>query len=286
MSPSGAGLPAFLIVGAAKSGTTWLTQALKGHSGIFLPDQELHFFSRSWERSLTWYQAQFRDSPKGAIVGERSNSYLYNERALWRIRETLGAPHLIAVLRNPVERAYSDYCMHFARGSLTQSPEEVLHPRHAGERPNLFLQQGRYGTLLKQVLATFERDRLKLVLFDDILTQPGAVLNDVVEFLGADPRALSLPDGAINPRATSRAPFWMRALSQATGGWQKRLPRPLSRVAKDLIRRVSEELDYPELTPDLRRALTLYYEAEMRTTEDLLGRSLEQWRLAEGPAQP
>jgi hypothetical protein len=113
----------FLIIGATKSATTWLQRSLKADPSVVMPtrDLELHYFSREFHRGSKWYLSHFPDRKEvGQVVGERSNSYLDTPQVAGRVHAALPHAKLVAQLRNPVDRAYSDYCMLYRRGEVAR----------------------------------------------------------------------------------------------------------------------------------------------------------------------
>jgi hypothetical protein len=111
-------LPDFVIIGATKSATTWLLQNLRAHPQVFMPSPEIHYFSRHFDRGPAWYRSHFETAPEDHVVGEKSASYLPHPETPRRLRELLPEARLVAQLRNPIERVYSDYCMHYRRGEV------------------------------------------------------------------------------------------------------------------------------------------------------------------------
>ena len=75
----------FIIIGAAKSATTWLQKQLQTDPAVYMPDPELHYFSREYDRGSDWYFSQFNEELKDRVVGEKSNSYLYEPEAAARL---------------------------------------------------------------------------------------------------------------------------------------------------------------------------------------------------------
>ena len=122
-------LPEFVIIGAAKSATTWLAQNLQAHPQVFIPGPEPHYFSTEFHRGQAWYESWFEQAPPDRRVGEKSADYLAHPEAPRRIAKALPHARLIVQLRNPIERAYSDYCMFFRRGHVTPDPECYLDQR-------------------------------------------------------------------------------------------------------------------------------------------------------------
>ena len=121
-------LPDFVIIGAAKAATTWLSYNLSAHPEVLLPSQELHYFSRFHGKSQDWYRAHFRDAQETQLIGEKSASYLADPATPLRLHGLMPRAKLIAQLRNPIERAYSDYCMHYRRGEVSRDIARYLDP--------------------------------------------------------------------------------------------------------------------------------------------------------------
>lgn len=274
-------LPRFLILGAAKAGTTWLGRSLNRHPDIFLPAVELHYFSRHFERPTEWYEGHFSNARAPMLLGERSNTYLYDKRTPSRVLDTLDDPKLIVLLRDPVDRAYSDYCMHFARDSELGALEEVLDPTgyHA---QNLFLEQGRYATLIERYRTRFSPSRIEVVLYDDLVATPQQVLRKMTHFLGADPRRLPAKVlGRANQRRSSRRPPWIRAIDRSLGRRTHTLFRAgTPKLLCQISRLGSKPIEYPALRTELRERLVEFYEPEVAAIESLLGRNLNSWRVA------
>jgi len=215
---TGEGAIDFLVIGAPKSGTTSLFEYLRGHPEIELPpDKEAPYFSDdriygrlSWEEYL---QRAFPAPKRGRLAGTITPHYMspitgvaeggppggpYDEYALpRRIHERLPSARLIAILRDPVQRAYSHHIQETRLGHETRPfpaavdellrPEALADSRAQSTRTNCYVVLGEYGRLLEPYHELFGPDRV-LVLFTDALArEPGAVLRRIHEFLGVDP---------------------------------------------------------------------------------------------------
>ena len=156
----------FLIIGATKSATTWLQQSLQRNPVISMPDPELHYFSRYYEKGNKWYLSHFRRNPHHLRVGEKSNSYLDTPHSAERIVKALPQVKLIAQLRNPVDRAYSDYCMLYRRGDVGRDIRQHLDPRYS--MGNRFLNGGLYGQQLKPYFDLFPSSQILVMFFEDM----------------------------------------------------------------------------------------------------------------------
>ena len=270
----------FLIIGAAKSATTWLQQSLQQDPLIYMPDPELHYFSREFHRGDQWYLDQFTVAGGQRLIGEKSNSYLDMPAAVDRIKTALPNAKLIAQLRNPVDRAYSDYCMLYRRGQVGSDVERYLDAR--SEIPR-FLQNGLYARHIARWRDYFPADRLKIILYDDIRADPERVLADVCSALQLSPTIdVERVRRRSNDSEAPLVPLPLRRLPQSI----KNLVAPLrGNPAFEATRRIiARSVDYPTLTSDLRQRLNDYYADDVAQLGRLLDRDLSAWRDAARPA--
>jgi len=197
-------LPDFAIIGAQKGGTTTLHQLLVGHPRVRRPfGKEMHYFSHRYDRGLEWYKNRFPapDGP-GTITGEASPYYLFHPHAPRRMAGVLPDARLIALLRNPVDRAYSHYNMLANRGIEPLSFEEALgaEPGRVGGETERMLADERYvsfdhqyfsylsrGIYVDQLRAWeeyFERGHLFLLKSEDFFERTPQTMRLVLDFLG------------------------------------------------------------------------------------------------------
>jgi len=124
------GLPDFIIIGAMKSGTTTLHNILRQHSQIFLPpEKEIHYFDidKNYTKGLDYYASFFNDAKRYQLIGEITPRYIWNSQIAQRIAKDLGTKtKLIAILRNPADRAFSHYKMNILNKSEKRSFDDVF----------------------------------------------------------------------------------------------------------------------------------------------------------------
>ncbi len=174
-------LPNFLHLGPSKTGSTWLHEVLITHPEIHLSSaKDLYFFSRCYDRGLSWYRGQFRDAlPQCKVVGEFSPDYLACPQAPERIHSCLGpGVRLMITLREPAARAFSAYLYLRKHGLAAATFRDTT--RTAAD----LLDEGRYGTHISRYLRYFERGSLHLALFDDLEADARAFLDAVTGWLG------------------------------------------------------------------------------------------------------
>ena len=153
---------------------------------LHLCRQEFGFFSTRFENGWDWYVANFDPSPEHKAVGEISHSYLVSPEAPAQIRAHLPNVKMIACLRDPVQRTFSDYLDRVKNGKMDGTFEEEL------ERDPALINRSRYGTQLARYLELFDRAQFHIVSFDELVATPADFTAGMFEFLGVD--VLPLPD--------------------------------------------------------------------------------------------
>ncbi len=272
----------FLIIGAGKSATTWLQTQLQSDPEVYMPDPELHYFSRHYERGEEWYLSQFCDSGAAKTVGEKSNSYLDHHEGAARIHRDLPQVKLIAQLRNPVERAYSHYCMMYNRGEVGPDIETHLDPRK-GEMRRLW-GIGNYASHLQKYIDLFGREKLLVLFFEGVAGNPEEQMSRVRQHLGLPPRELSTePDRKVKDKRSRHVPHTMRERL----AWMKPIVRPFRGAAAfEAVRAsIAREIRYPALSEDLRERLHDYFAPSIEELEEISGQSLSHWHGSLTPAE-
>jgi len=197
-------LPDFVIGGAPRSGTTWLTTALDRHPDIWMakplqPEPKFFLVDDLYacgieESSRRW----FADAPEGVQAGEKSTNYLESAVAAQRMAAHLPDVRLVFVLRDPVERAISNYRWSVSNGmehadlatalALEDERELTLEPRLRYARPHAYVSRGRYAELLRPWLDHFSRQQVTVIRFEDLVGDAEATVAGVHEHLGVERR--------------------------------------------------------------------------------------------------
>jgi hypothetical protein len=289
-------LPDFFVVGAYKSGTTALHHLLGQHPEIFLPHvKEPNFFAfmnSSDNRPVppgsitTWgdYAALFRDCPAGRVTGEVSPAYMTIPGTADRIRRVVPTARLIAILRNPIDRAYSDYSMYVNTGRETLDFMGALGQLDKrgdrGEPTGDYISSGRYGTQLRRYYELFPKERIHVVLFEDFVADQESVLADIFAFLGVDsdfepgpvknPNTTGLPPG----RLVSPDHVAARLYRHVRPSRDRSRLRKARTLAAELIAR---SFARPPMPTEAREHLVTVLRKEIELTEQLIGRPLGHW---------
>ena len=305
-------LPDFLIVGAAKSGTTSLYFYLRQHPSIYMPPDVkepgfLCFAGRVlpksnpaepypdlWKSAVVdraTYSSLFASAGKDQLVGEATPEYLYLvDQTIATIRTLYGESHrgpkLVAVLRNPVERLWSHYWMCLRDGYEGLPIDEaidpvVIHRRlEAGWHPQYdYIGYGFYSRAIDAYRKAVGGDRMKVFLFDDLKNDPRAVCAEIFSFLGVD--AGFEPDTSTTYNVSGRLRYpWLHHLLFCRQSFLKDFTRGvmpydgLQWLKHRIIAWNSEKVGMPE---PLKRKLQDIYRDDIRALEKLLSRDLSVW---------
>ncbi|MGH8522664.1 MAG: sulfotransferase domain-containing protein [Gammaproteobacteria bacterium] len=295
--------PDFFIVGAPKCGTTAIQYYLGQHPDIFLPDKEMDFFGSDQqftrprctiERYLAYFntpEAKFRRR-----AGEKSVFYLYSQRAAYEIRDFAGAADIIIMLRNPVDMLYSLHSHMLRTGG-----EEIEDFRAALEDESIrkqgarlprneliisglfYMEVGKYTDQVKRYFDRFGREKVHIIIYDDLKQDTASVYRETLCFLNLDERFQPRFE-VVNPykqvrSKTFRNLLWTlksnplaRSLARAT------VPRPLRHEVFQRLRQLNTKyVSRPAMDPELRVELQHTFHPEVQRLSELLGRDLTHW---------
>lgn len=196
----------FLVIGAQKSGTTALDRYLRKHPQIGLPPKkEVHFFDTPhyFDNPSPYeeYHQHFNFKAKKLIYGEITPSYIYCQETPRRIYEYNPRIKIIAILRNPIDRAYSQWNMNRKEGTESLSFEEAIRiekERAFDTRPyqNLvysYTDRGFYSEQIRRYQRYFKDHKMHIVLYDDLKNKPTETLQGICQFLGVRPLNKPIP---------------------------------------------------------------------------------------------
>ena len=285
--------PNFLIIGAAKAGTTTLHEQLKGHPGIFLPEEkDFKYFDRdeNYSRGGDWYGNYFRNYSGQEKVGEANSEYLFSEKAAERILKDLGPEvKLIAIIRNPAERAYSEYLHQKRYGQVDRDFDYYLDSANGATDKSgqsiydIIVGRSHYASHIEKYLSVFSRKNLKVVILEQLKKDPQKGVNEIFDFLGVphmDDIALIQANKAYTPRYN-----WVNDLLLQPNLLRRSLKKavPSFAVRKKIrsgLKRVNAARKTPAvLTPQRRNALMKGpFLEETDRLERLLGITLPEWR--------
>ncbi|MDY6784009.1 MAG: sulfotransferase [Cyanobacteriota bacterium] len=296
-------LPNFLIIGAAKAGTTSLYSWLAQHPQIYTsPIKEPNFFALQGEElnypagtihqryliecklNLDAYLDLFKRVSDETAIGEASPIYLYHSQAASRIREFIPHAKIIAILRDPVERAYSNFLHHVRDGFETFSDFSQALQAEKERMKNgwwwgfYYISGGFYSQQLKRYLKHFDRRQIKIYLYEDLRSNAQSLLQDIFEFLQIDSTFVPNRSQKSNGTGIPKNRILHRFLLQQNPlknylkpalppGFRERLRLYLSK----------RNLSKPPLPPALKTQLKAIYREDILELQNLIQRDLSHW---------
>lgn len=277
--------PDFIGLGAQRSGTSWIYACLYEHPQVYAPVKELHFFSRvrNWSKGYEWYESIFGKCPPTVKAGEFSTSYLFDPFTPERIHGRYPNVKLILSLRNPVDRAYSNYMNDIMSGAVDPktSFEEAL-PSHPE-----YLEQGYYAKFLGGYLRYFQRSQLLILICEDSRKDPRSFIQSIYRFIGVDQDFVpSMLFRQVNVGRVPRSPKLERLMGRASESLRATRLRNVWWLAKKAgigawlrslnTHTVAQRASRLETSP--RGHLLSLFEDDIRALEQVAGRELREWR--------
>ncbi|MGI0480103.1 sulfotransferase family protein [Geminocystis sp. CENA526] len=291
-------LPNFLIIGAAKAGTTALHSYLKQHPQIYMtPDKETNFFAFEGETlkfngigdraieqfsitDLATYEQEFQGVKEEKAIGEACPLYLYNEKAVERIYHYIPNAKLIVILRNPVDRAYANF-LHLIRDD--REPEKDFGKALEAEFDRIanhwewfwhYIQLGFYHLQLERYYQQFNPDQIRVYLYEDLRDDALKLIQNIFAFLEVETNFE--PDMTIRPNKSGmpKNELLHKLLTK---------PNPLKSLVKPLLpasfrqKIQHKNLQTPTITPEVREKLINIYKEDILACQKLIDRDLSSW---------
>jgi Sulfotransferase domain len=299
-------LPDFLIAGVPKAGTTALHAALARHPELYLSKvKEPKFFlsggrppdfggpgdvqtyqEHVWRRAD--YEALFDPAPPGTLRGEATPFYLYDLQAHDRIRRLSPGARLIVLLRDPVDRAHSNWT-HLWNAGLEPEADFLTACREEQERKEAgwadfwhYVSLGLYGRQLQHLYKNFPREQVLLLRYRDLKDAPAATLDRVCAFLGVSTGVLAaIPRENVNRHVVedNGVNRVLRGLLRAGGSFGHRFPVPLRLAARGPLLTVLHRKrgNRPVTTPQERAALLPLFADDIALLQEVTGERYDDW---------
>ena len=298
-------LPDFFVAGAPKAGTTALHAALARHPALYMsavkepkffltdgpppaqggPGDAKTYREHVWRRAD--YEALFDLAPPGALRGESTPFYLYSRDAQLRIKALVPDARLIVVVRDPVERAHSNWTHLWSAGL---DPIDDFVRACAAEDQRIaagwaefwhYKRLGLYGQQLKHLYSVFPRGQVLLFRYRDLIDDPAGTLDRICAFLGIEPGLVAqVPRENVtaHPVLTRRHQNLSRVV-RACSAMTARLPGHPGKIMIDQLERRLQQGAAPRrpLTWAERQALVPYFEADIRLLGELTGEDFSHW---------
>lgn len=268
----------FFGIGAPRSGTSWMARCLDEHPGLAIPVKEAHFFSRdgAYAAGVDAYDAQLRARWDGAgMVGEFCPNYLAYPASAARIHAYNSDARLVAILRDPIERAFSHFLYEVRSGKVAIA-EGILANL---ERREEYLLHGYYHAGLTRYLDVgFEREQLLVLFYEDVRARPLEAYRAILTHLGADASFVPPSLGSIvNETRVPRSSAVERGYDVIDRALSSTRTLALRRTlaASGLpaaVRKLNAERRVPSCTPRERAALRERFAADVSALARFVGR--------------
>jgi hypothetical protein len=297
--------PDLLVIGATKAGTTAPFSAVCRHPNVYRPAiKEPSYFSftkdkssftgpgrgklnRYFTSSRNQYPSICNPCPDRQIAGDLSTGYLANESAPGCAKKSIPGAKIIAILRHPVEQAFSMYLhlLHIGREPC-QSFEAAWNDseRRIAQRwryDMIYDRPGFYARHLSRWLKHFKRKQILILFFEDWRDQPTKVLTNIWQHLNLPPIENPL---ITRENVSSRQPHWAwlhHRMTDHDNPLRLMAQRSLPLWARDAVTGAVQSLNLrpgPQLDPELRARLARTYHNDLTELEVLTGRDLSHWR--------
>ncbi len=291
--------PDFFIVGAPKCGTTSLYSYLAGHPDVGMSkEKEPHFFApdilgqQRSSRTLAQYLINFEHTKGKRRIGEASTGYLASRIAPREIRNFNPSAQIIVMVRNPIDVLHSLHNMRLVIGSEhitnfelaidSQDERYWQFGRFRGERvpsPS-YREMTRFSEQIQRYFAAFGRERVHVILFDDLCSAPRITYERVLSFLGLGSdgkQNFEIVNGNRQIRSKALNQLLQRlAHCNAIRSWRGEFPTLWQQTKKIGARLNFVYRPRPAIEARLRQRLEMEYASEIRNLERLLGRALDR----------
>ncbi|MDY7020394.1 MAG: sulfotransferase [Cyanobacteriota bacterium] len=271
-------LPNFLIIGAAKSGTTSLYHYLKQHPSIYMsPIKEPDFFSTKranvGAKTLEEYSALFEAAKHETALGEASVIYLTDPTSPDLIFNCIPDVKMICMLRNPIEASYSGYLAHLRIGRESKEFSEAL-------KEGRYLNVGFYYRHLSRYFAKFNSEQIKIYFYDDFIKDNQTIFEDLFNFIGVDNSFV--PDTLVRHNSSPSIPKnkWINKVllqQNILKNFAKVLvPSQISGRLKNTMIKANLE-SRSDMSPEIKSLLLQKYKEDILNLQDLVNKDLTHW---------
>jgi hypothetical protein len=277
--------PTFLGIGAPRSGSSWLHDLLAAHQSIAMPKnrKEVDFFTENFARGPAWYASYFDQWGSEAMtsVGEISPTYLYHPEIIPRIRSFGSISRFLVILRNPIDRTYSDYAhwrrLAAYRGDFNSFIEDF---------PTI--SEGMYFKHLEPFVNEFGVERFLILIFEEAVKDPEGTKVSLARFLGVS------PEGFPSEAGRQRVNQARRPRARLIGPMHDRVTRFLRSRKLDVVVTLGRKIGLERIlyspgsglgpmADETRARLAPLFAADVEKLETLLGGPILPWRDIHAP---
>lgn len=271
--------PNFLFIGGDRCGSKTVHYFLQQHPQCFVPPiADPRFFDETYERGLDWYFGLFADAPDSATAIGECSKYIHSQVAARRIAQDLPDIRIAVTLRHPIDRTYSSYLGAYHRRVIDLPLEKALD-----DVPWL-IDRSMYADNVELYFELFGRDRVKVMIFDDLAADPRAFAQEIYGHLDLEFLDHLDYETAKSPQASPRFPLsaWMsrRAADLLRGLRQEELLGKLksNSIVRSMFLKTYARDAIPQMASETRQRLRDVFDADISRLEGLVERDLSAWR--------
>lgn len=288
----------FIGIGAEKSATTWIFECLKEHPEVCpSAKKETRFFNkpRKYKRGIEYYQKSYKHCSEGKIKGEFDPTYLASEKVAERIHEYFPDAKLIVSLRDPIERALSQY----RAGNKMKNPLSIYsNLKEAIQKSPHLKKKGFYFKHLKKFFEKFSRENILVILYGEIKSNPKNKIKDLYKFLDIDsefsPPVLNNKKGVTGTTRTTLKHSRLTKLLYKLTNKIKQNQSLYNTLDKSILGRLHTKLirwnkskkttnqeeptKLDEIPPETRKELRKIYSEDIKKLEQLIDKDLSHWK--------
>jgi len=294
-------LPNFIIIGSKKCASTALHNYLGQHPEIYTSKiKETGFFSYKYKEGMEFYSSYFKEAGGRKIIGECTPTYCFLPYVAERIKEHFPDIKLILCIRNPVERAYSDWLMQSGMGKetlsfdasmdickkmLNETRDKLAKPggkksrqyteEEEEQKPRTHIIAGLYSEMLKLYLKHFKREQIKIIIFEELMSDLDVQLSHIFSFLGADPGFIVPDKKSINFSYDRIIPKLIISIFGKKRG--KNFLQHIPQNFKSVLKKKMKKPSAPKLSAEQRLKYWDYFKDDVAEVEKLLQIDLSHW---------
>ena len=243
------------------------------------------YVSGNYDRGMDWYQNLFSDYDGQKAIGEASTLYFRDPDSASLIHDYVPDARFIFILRNPIDRLYSNYWQSVKMGVVSQQFDELMEGYKQEDNHLLrFIDGSKYKRNLSRYLEKFPREKILCFIYEDFFGDPAAGYRRICEFLGIDNSFVPADlNQRYNPSSVPRLRFLQALLRKFS---DTKLSRMLGHRSFNWLRAVKRKLyqlnlkeaSYPPLKAVHKQTLLVEFEEDIQFVEQLLGENLDRWR--------
>lgn len=272
----------FIGVGSGKCGSTWFFENIVKHPDFFDGNpKEINYFSDLYtQHDFAWYESQFKGARDNQLKGEFSVTYMYHPEAATRIFQHFPQAKIIAIVRDPIKRTYSDYLHAIRKGDIAAD-----EPFASYIKDEKRLKFGQYQSYLQQFFDVFPKEQIKIIVLEDFNRDYAKGFKEIYEFLGVKNSGF-VPPGVEEKRNVARSyrflfleNLMVRTYRLLAKSGYTRLTEVIKRTGiPELMRRLNiSGKPLPQIDASSKQKLSEYFSNEKKFIASLTGSSLSAW---------